>query len=142
MKSCMSCGNLLRGRQSKFCSRSCKNDQTNIRFQSYVAQQRRGRERKIRLIRLKGAKCKECGYSRNFSALEFHHEVPAQKEFALDLRSLSNRRWSLICHEAEKCILVCSNCHKEIHNPNCRLTSSDSEVSGDYIQSSKRKLRS
>jgi hypothetical protein len=121
MELCVTCRKPLRGRQSKFCSRQCKNDDTNNRLQSYSAQQRRGRERKIDLISLKGAKCSGCGYQQNFSALEFHHVCPADKSFTLDLRSLSNRRWQAILSEADKCVLVCSNCHKEIHNPDCLL---------------------
>ena len=39
------------------------------------------------------------------------------KGFNLDLRALSNRTWAGILNEANKCELVCSNCHKEIHNP-------------------------
>jgi hypothetical protein len=58
-----------------------------------------------------------CGYDRNFAALEFHHLDPSTKAFNLDLRSLSNRAWERIVQESEKCELVCSNCHKEIHNP-------------------------
>ncbi len=42
-----------------------------------------------------------------------------EKEFQLDLRSLSNRKWESILIEAEKCILLCSNCHSELHNPDC-----------------------
>jgi hypothetical protein len=71
------------------------------------------------LIRLKGKKCEECGYGRNSAALEFHHTGPALKEFQLDLRSLSNRKWQLVLAEAEKCRLLCSNCHAELHNPEC-----------------------
>ena len=58
-----------------------------------------------------------CGYAKNSAALEFHHREPASKSFHLDLRSLSNRTWHVIAAEARKCDLVCSNCHKEIHNP-------------------------
>jgi predicted HNH restriction endonuclease len=43
------------------------------------------------------------------------------KSFQLDLRSLSNRRWSVITEEAKKCILLCSNCHAELHNPGCLM---------------------
>jgi hypothetical protein len=60
-------------------------------------------------------------YSRNYAALEFHHREPANKAFKLDLRSLSNRAWDIIVTESEKCDLVCSNCHKEIHNPESHL---------------------
>ena len=60
-----------------------------------------------------------CGYDRNYSALEFHHRRPDSKKLQLDLRSLSNRSWNMILEEARNCDLVCSNCHHEIHNPDC-----------------------
>ena len=118
---CLQCGKKLSGRQTKYCSRLCKNAFNNINFQSYQAQQKRGRDRKLALIQIKGSKCSRCGYDKNFAALELHHSDPATKEFQLDLRSLSNRKWDVILREAEKCDLVCSNCHAEIHNPDCFL---------------------
>ncbi len=121
MAKCVSCSETLTGRQRKFCSRRCKNAQGNKKLQCYRAQQSRGRKRKLRLIELSGNCCTKCGYRRNFSALEFHHVCPSDKSFTLDLRSLSNRRWEVILSEADKCVLVCSNCHKEIHNPDCLL---------------------
>ena len=65
--------------------------------------------------------CEKCGYDRNYAALEFHHVDSDRKSFQLDLRSLSNRKWSVIMKEAEKCILLCSNCHAELHNPACTM---------------------
>jgi len=121
MKKCAVCEKTLRGRQRKFCSRSCKNVDTNNRHQSYAAQQRRGRERKLELIRLKGERCEYCGYKKNYAALEFHHPDPRQKEFQLDLRTLSNRCWDAVMIEAKKCVLLCSNCHAELHNSECVL---------------------
>jgi len=121
MKKCVICKKSLRGRQRRFCSRSCKNLDTNNRHQSYIAQQRRGRDRKIELIELKGARCEYCGYSRNYAALQLHHPNPAEKDFQLDIRSLSNRRWAVVLEEAKKCILLCANCHAEEHYPNCTL---------------------
>jgi len=90
-------------------------------LQSYSAQQMRGRKRKIDLVNLKGGQCARCGYRRNHAALEFHHTDPSIKAFNLDLRSLSNRAWAIIVAESGKCELVCSNCHKEIHNPDSQL---------------------
>jgi len=118
---CLECGKELKGRQRKYCSRICKNTYNNINYQSYVSQQQRGRKRKLELIKLKGGKCGHCLYDKNFSALEFHHIEPKKKKFQLDLRSLSNRKWEVILKEAEKCILICSNCHTELHNPDCNL---------------------
>ena len=118
---CLSCGTKLTGRQRKYCSRMCKCRILNLSHQNYIAQQSRGRARKLALVRLRGGMCQLCGYHNNYAALEFHHPDPNTKEFQLDLRSLSNRRWAVCLAEAEKCLLVCSNCHAELHNPNCLL---------------------
>ena len=40
----------LTGRQTKFCSRQCKNAFANNRHQNYVSQQQRGRQRRQLLI--------------------------------------------------------------------------------------------
>ena len=72
-----------------------------------------------------GGSCISCGYDKNTSALEFHHRVPADKSFQLDLRSLSNRSWANILSEVKKCDLLCSNCHKELHNPDCSIEKPD-----------------
>lgn len=94
---------------------------TNYHHQSYLAQQRRGRATKMQLIEMMGGRCSNCGYATNHAALEFHHVDPTRKEFPLDLRSLSNRAWPQIESEARKCLLLCSNCHAESHNPDCVL---------------------
>ena len=73
-------------------------------------------------MQVKGGKCQRCGYDRNYAALEFHHVEANRKDFQLDLRSLSNRRWAAVLTEAGKCVLLCSNCHTELHNPDCRLS--------------------
>ena len=83
----------------------------------YVKQKERAIKRKLELISLKGGKCELCGYNKNIGALEFHHLDPSIKMFNLDERHLSNRTIDKILQEVEKCILVCSNCHKEIHYP-------------------------
>ena len=82
----------------------------------YVKQKERAIKRKLELISLKGGKCELCGYNKNIGALEFHHLDPSIKMFNLDERHLSNRTIDKILQEVEKCILVCSNCHKEIHS--------------------------
>lgn len=58
--------------------------------------------------------CSICGYSKCMAALEFHHVNPSEKSFAI---SKAHSGYSLdeILKELSKCILVCSNCHKEIH---------------------------
>lgn len=63
----------------------------------------------------KGNKCQCCGYDKCEAALEFHHLDPAQKDFNISDRDIK-LNWDEIKNELDKCILVCSNCHKEIHN--------------------------
>lgn len=116
-KSCAVCARPLLGPQRRFCSRSCKNRDTNNRHQSYSSQQTRGLERKLELIVACGGKCNRCGYARNLAALTWHHLDPALKTFNLDVRSLSNRSRDAIDDELRKCILLCANCHAETHFP-------------------------
>jgi len=72
----------------------------------------RRRRYKKKLIEIKGGKCQICGYSNCVAALEFHHidEVKRAK-----ISYIYNRGWDRILKEVEKTILVCANCHREIH---------------------------
>ncbi len=65
-------------------------------------------------VEYKGGKCQCCGYNTCIEALEFHHLNPEEKDFILSDRNLVTD-WEQIKPEIDKCILVCSNCHKEIH---------------------------
>lgn len=72
------------------------------------------RRRKLNLIKVCGDKCNICGYDKVPDALEFHHIDEKNKSYGI----ASNGT----CHDLEadlleiqKCILVCANCHREIH---------------------------
>jgi hypothetical protein len=60
-----------------------------------------------------GGKCCVCGYSKCVEALEFHHKNPNTKDFSISTNT--NKAWNKVKIELDKCILVCSNCHREIH---------------------------
>ena len=114
---CIVCGAVLQGRQTHFCSTACKNKH----HQSYEAQKSRGLDRKLELVKAAGGCCTLCGYKKNLAALTFHHTDMDEKNFKLDMRSLSNRKLEAIHIEMKKCILVCQNCHAELHNPHLDL---------------------
>ena len=67
---------------------------------------------KENLIHYNGGKCQICGYDRCTSALEFHHIDPSQKDFTI---SGGTKSFENLKPEVDKCILVCSNCHRESH---------------------------
>jgi len=117
ISNCIVCGKPLSGKQTKFCSVECKNRD----LQSYEAQKRRGLARKLEIIQAAGGSCSVCGYKINLAALVFHHTDASAKDFKLDMRSLSNRKFGAVMDEIEKCILVCANCHAELHNPHLNL---------------------
>ena len=71
---------------------------------------RRQRERKAYLVALAGGKCIKCGYSKSLFALQFHHINPNEKEGEVSLLSLEKQ-----IEEIKKCILLCANCHFELH---------------------------
>ena len=66
-----------------------------------------------KLINSKGGCCNLCGYNKCYDALHFHHVDPATKEFVI--AGNHARAWELLIKEVDKCVLVCANCHAEIH---------------------------
>lgn len=74
---------------------------------------KRQRKLKLRAVAYKGGKCSVCDYSKCISALEFHHSDPSSKDPRLfNKRTVS---FETIKSELDKCILLCANCHREIH---------------------------
>jgi hypothetical protein len=63
-----------------------------------------------------GGCCQICNYKKCNAALELHHLDPSIKEFSFGKTMSSPKAWSKICAELKKCILLCSNCHREVHN--------------------------
>jgi ferredoxin len=80
------------------------------------------RRKKLRqmAVDLLGGKCIMCGYCRDIKALDFHHKDKTTKEFGLSDRGMT-RSWEKIKLEVEKCVLVCANCHREIHSGSIKL---------------------
>ena len=58
-------------------------------------------------------RCYICGYNKYKEVLEFHHIIPDEKEFGIGF--ITSKSLENIVKEIKKCILVCSNCHREIH---------------------------
>ena len=74
----------------------------------------KSKRRMAELIALKGGKCALCGYSKCKDAMDFHHIDPRTKSFQIGTGL--TRKWIDLVTEAGKCILLCSNCHREVHS--------------------------
>jgi hypothetical protein len=70
---------------------------------------------KQRIIDAFGGGCACCNYKICQEALDLHHLNPNEKEFSFGAIRASPRNWAGLVVELRKCILVCSNCHREIH---------------------------
>lgn len=121
-RNCKLCGKELTGHQQYFCSWNCKNlfyYRTNkeVRQSKCHRASQRCLDRKRQLVEAKGGKCERCGYHKNYGVLNFHHKDITTKSFNLNGRALSNKPWDEVLAEADKCMLLCSNCHLELHYP-------------------------
>jgi len=65
------------------------------------------------MVDYKGGNCELCGYNKCPQAMDFHHKDPKEKDFSLSGHHC--RKWESIKIELDKCMLVCANCHREIH---------------------------
>ena len=89
------------------------------RTEKEIREQRRERkqnlreEQKRKSVEYLGGKCEKCGYDNSLVALQFHHEEDKQFEISSRLGGIT---WENLKQELDKCILLCANCHIELHN--------------------------
>ena len=81
-------------------------------FKQAVA--RRRRKLKEMLIAYKGGKCIVCGYANFQGALDLHHLDETKRSFGFSQRGMT-RSWAKTKEEADKCVLLCANHHREPH---------------------------
>ncbi len=115
---CEVCERPLTGRQTKYCSKTCKQKKyshTQYHAKYSKRNDEKGSALKLAYVEKLGGKCVRCGYNKNLSALTFHHLE--DKKFTLDARTFNRCPQELLEKELSKCILLCSNCHHEIHHP-------------------------
>jgi hypothetical protein len=67
---------------------------------------------KKKSISYKGGACEICG-NKNEHLLSFHHIK--QEEKLYEVCQILDYSWETIKNELDKCLLVCHNCHMEIH---------------------------
>lgn len=78
------------------------------------------RKRKLKLVGLKGGKCERCGYDKNYAALVFHHPKGRKGGWKGSKGLLSSEDPQNSGFNIDEVVLVCENCHKELHHPECQ----------------------
>ena len=71
---------------------------------------------KTRIVESFGGKCNICSYNRCQTALELHHLDPSKKNFSFGAIRADPKKWNVIVEELRKCIMLCANCHREVHS--------------------------
>lgn len=72
------------------------------------------RRRKVRAIEHMGGRCEGCYQIVAPAVFEFHHRNATEKEFGISKTGVPVR-WEKIVAELEKCVMLCANCHREVH---------------------------
>ena len=112
---CEICGSQFeimdKGWTRKYCYNCAPHKDDNCSHAQAVTIKRRAI--KNMLIAYKGGKCERCGYNKTSRALEFHYLNPEEKDF--EISKVLTRNIQSLKDEVDKCILLCSNCHAEIH---------------------------
>jgi 5-methylcytosine-specific restriction endonuclease McrA len=93
---------ILEGRNAYRCKK-CRSQSVSRRRQKV----------KAKLVEKAGGKCKICNYNKCVYALEFHHINPLEKSFGISLSGVT-RSFKKMLNETQKCVLLCSNCHREV----------------------------
>ena len=73
------------------------------------------KRRKADLRSIFHSKCCLCGFSEVQEALDFHHVNPKEKSFGISGSANQTKALEPQLEELKKCILVCANCHRGIH---------------------------
>jgi len=100
-----------RGLRCKNCNEIKEHKRGKIRIQIKM---NKAREVKQNLVNLLGG-CQHCGYNKCLRALSFHHIDPKTKKFTLDTSNIMKKKYNDILLEVSKCLLLCQNCHAQLH---------------------------
>lgn len=114
LKKCPKCGE-IKDRKLDFYQLKNQNTKVNGFCKPCLLESNAERRRlvKEKAIEYLGGKCKSCGYNKCIGSLDFHHLDPLQKDSNYSsFKGIFNKR---LTDELDKCILLCANCHRELH---------------------------
>lgn len=74
------------------------------------------RQRRLKsvCVAYKGGMCIDCGYNDCLAAFDFHHLDSSKKDFEIGKKKTTKFNQEIM-NELDKCVLLCSNCHRKRH---------------------------
>jgi len=109
----------------KYICRHCKEEtddfySSDIKKSVYICKKCKAKQNKIlrdnikrKCVEYKGGKCFVCGYNKFQGSLDFHHVNPKDKDFGI--ATVKCNSFESLKQELDKCVLLCKNCHCEVH---------------------------
>lgn len=80
-----------------------------------VYRKNKKQQRRDLLLEMKKLGCSICGYNKLPEILEFHHTNPKEKDLGISVMINKSCALEKIKKEIAKCVILCPNCHREIH---------------------------
>ena len=102
----------------KFCQRATDKEYRKRNRKKILARQAEYKRQWFLFIKAEQLQCSVCGYSKEFSAIEFHHCDPSKKEVEISKffgYAYNKKNRSRLLQELKKCRILCANCHRELH---------------------------
>jgi len=84
-------------------------------------------EFKQKIVESFGGKCNICGCIDYYEVYDIHHldseskNKEISKYYTSNGRRLSNISFNVLIKELEKCVMLCSNCHRKLHRNHTKL---------------------
>ena len=100
------------------------------------------RNKRVKAMGLKGSECLACGYNTCSDALEFHHVNGKKDKIDSKTYLVFDGSFEKIKEKIKNCILLCANCHRELHHSRGGPRFQDSLILHTYtFVNDKRKSR-
>lgn len=113
-KKCPKCG-IIKNKELDFYNSNGKKKITHGLCKSCILEYNIEQRRVVKeeAVKYLGGKCAICGYNKSIASLDFHHVNPNEKDTSFyNLKAKFSDKFK---KELDKCILLCANCHRELH---------------------------
>ncbi len=99
--------------QCKNCRKEYRKLRRREHPEIHLVQSLRRQKRQGEWLDAQKTPCIICGESQPV-CIDFHHVDPSSKDFTIGKHRSRSKLWLL--NEISKCVCLCANCHRKVHN--------------------------